>query len=166
MRARVRDERGAALVETPLALAILLLLTLGVLTLVQAAWSHHQLADAVRDGARFAARADWAPDAAVPGSRRRTEDEVQAWTARVAAEVGLDPDEVTVTVRRRGTGEIVPLSAARPGDELVLRAETAVDGPAYGLMAGVANAAGAVFGARPFDPDGLPVSAEAVTYFE
>ena len=163
---RWRDERGSALVETPASLAILLLIILGFLTLVQAAWTHHQLADAVRDGARYATRADWDPETTFTGSRRRTEAEVQEWTARVASKVGVDPDEVTVVVRQKGTGQVISLAAARPGDEVVVRISSAVDGPAYGVMAGVANAAGAVFGARPFDPDGLPVSAEAVTYIE
>src|SRR5688500_5369220 len=75
----LRDERGSALVEAPAAIAIVLLLVMGFLTLVQAAWTHHQLADAVRDGSRYATRADWDPESAFTGSRRRTEDEVRAW---------------------------------------------------------------------------------------
>ena len=165
-RARLGDERGSALVEAPASLAIVLLLVMGFLTLVQAAWTHHQLADAVRDGARYATRADWDPESTFTGSRRRTEDEVRAWTARVASKAGVDPEEVTIVVRRKGTGQVISLATARPGDEVAVRISSAVDGPAYGVMAGVANAAGAVFGARPFDPDGLPVSAEAVTYIE
>jgi Flp pilus assembly protein TadG len=55
VRSRIADQRGTAIVEMALALPILLVMVLGALDLGRAVYTRNMLANAARDGARFAA---------------------------------------------------------------------------------------------------------------
>lgn len=159
------NERGSSLVETPMAICILLLLGMGVVTIVQVVWTHLDLASSVRTATRYASHVDYDP---VDGGtdRRRTEAQVQAWMAEVADAAGVAQDDVTVVARDR-FGNEVPLTNAVAGDTVVVTARVTVSNPVYRLAAAVTNAAGGVIGAGSvFDPDGVDVMAEAVTFVE
>ena len=96
-----RDERGSVLVETPFAIGIILLLLMGVTTLVQVAWTDLALSSAVRATTRFASHVDYVPGSG-SAARRRTEDQVKDWTAEVAEEAHVTPDDVEVVVTVHG----------------------------------------------------------------
>lgn len=160
---RARDERGLAMVEAPLCIAVVLLLLMGVLTLTQVVWTHMDLAEAARDTARYATRAEYDRDTATLSSRRRrTVEEVKAWAASVASEAGVSVDDVTIT-----TPDGRPLESLLPGDLVTVTLTKTVANPLYTTAAGITNAMSALFpGGRPFDPEGVTITAEAETYVE
>jgi hypothetical protein len=92
---RIRGERGAAIVEAPLAIALFFLLAMGITTVVQLIWTHLQLSSSVRSTMRYAAHVDYDPEAGGI-DRRRTEAQVEAWAVEVAQEAGVDADDVTI----------------------------------------------------------------------
>lgn len=166
-RARItRDERGSVLVETPLAIGIILLLLMGVTTLVQVAWTDLALSSAVRATTRFATHDDYVPgtDSA---SRRRTADQVKQWTADVAAEAHVTPDDVTVVGTHEPSGVEAPLDELVSGDRITLTVTKRVSNPLYRIAATVTNAAGhLVHAGDVFDPNGVDVKAGSSTYAE
>jgi Flp pilus assembly protein TadG len=160
---RRRDERGAAMVEAPVCIAVVLLLLMGVVTLTQVLWTHLDLAKAAKDTARYAARVEYDPSATVLSSRRhRTADEVKAWAASVAAEAGVRPQDVTVT-----TSDGSRLESLRTGDQVTVTIRTTVANPLYAMAASVTNTmAGLIRAGQPFPEGGVPIKAEAQTYVE
>jgi len=166
MRRALRDERGGALVEAPIAICILLVLAMGLTTIVQLAWTHLTLSSAVQSTARYATHVDYDPTAGGI-DRRRAADQVRAWAAEVAAEAGVDEDDVTIVGRRAGTGEVVPIEHLVAGDEIEITVATVVSNPLYRVAASVTNAASHVVGGGDvFDPDGIGVKAGASSYVE
>lgn len=91
----LRSERGAAIVELPFAIGIVLLLGMGAVTLVQMTWTHLNLSSAVRTATRYATHVDYDP---VAGGieRHRTAEQVRAWVVEVAEEAGVAESDVTV----------------------------------------------------------------------
>ena len=165
MSARRRmDERGGVLVETPFAVCIILMLVLGVATLVQVAWADLTLSSAVRDAARYATRVEYVPGSG-SSARHRTAEQVQDWTAEVAAEVGVEPSDVEV-VGYHDDAE-TPLDQLTAGDQITVTITKRVTNPLYRLAASVTNIATHVVGAGDvFDPTGVGISAAASTYVE
>jgi Flp pilus assembly protein TadG len=157
---RRHDERGVALVETPIAVVVILLLGLGMLTLAQVAWTHLDLASSVRGAARFSARAEWEPGSTSLARRRSPEEVVAEWRQQVADEIGVDVDDVTISL----DGDPRDLG---PGDEVVVTVEARVTNALYRLAAGATNGLASFVGADgPFDTEGLRVSAEALARIE
>src|SRR5688572_15664614 len=160
---RVRDERGLALVEAPICIAVVLLLMMGVVTLTQVVWTHLDLAEAARDTARYAARVEYDPSVTPLSSRRhRTAAEVKAWAVSVASEAGVTLADVTVT-----TSNGQPLESLRAGDQVTVTIRKTVSNPLYLTAAGITNAVGGLLHVgEPFPEDGMPITAEAQTYVE
>jgi len=160
---RSRDERGAAMVEAPVCIVVILLLMMGITTLTQVVWTHLDLAEAARDTARYAARVEYDPSTLPLSSRRhRTANEVKAWAASVAAEAGVAPEDVSVT-----TSNGKPLEQLRAGDRVTVTITKKVNNPLYQLASGVTNAMSGLVGAgNAFDPSGVTITAEANTYVE
>jgi hypothetical protein len=166
MRSLRKDERGTALVEAPFAVAIVLMLALGLTTLVQLAWTHLSLSSAVRGATRYATHVDYDPSAGGL-DRHRTEDQVRAWTVEIAEEAGVDPDDVTIVGRRVPSGVEAPIADLVAGDEIVVTVQTVVSNPLYRMAAAITNTASHVVGAGDvFDPDGVGVKAGATSYVE
>jgi Flp pilus assembly protein TadG len=157
------DERGSAMVEAPFCIAVVLLLMMGIVTLVQVVWTHLDLADAVRDTTRYAARVEYDPSAVPAGSsRHRTAAEVKAWAESMAAESGIHAADVAVT-----TSSGAPLESLHAGDLVTITITTTVHNPLYRMAANTTNAmAGLLHVGQPFNPDGVPIKAEAETYVE
>lgn len=152
--------------EAPFAVCILLLLTMGLTTIVQLAWTHLSLSSAVRGATRYATHVDYDPQAGGI-DRHRTEDQVRAWAAELAAEAGVDLDDVTIVGRHVPSGVEAPLDQLVAGDEVVITIDVVVSNPLYRIAASVTNAASNVVGGDDvFDPDGVGVSAGATTYVE
>ena len=87
-------ERGTSMVETPVAILMLLVLGMGAFWVGNIVTRFHELEDAVHAGARYASRAYAHPD---HSGRRRTEPEIVNFT-KDAAEP-LDRNTMTVTVK-------------------------------------------------------------------
>lgn len=96
-----RSERGAALVEAPFAIVILLVLGMGAFWIGNIVTRYHELEDAVHAGARYGSRAYAAPDKV--GRRRSTPDIVDftkqaaepLTTVNVSVNCGTDPNALT-----------------------------------------------------------------------
>ena len=154
---RRTDERGLAVVEAPLCLAVVLLLMMGVITVTQMIWTHLDLAEAARDATRYATRVEYAPGST---GRHRTAEEVEIWVRTVASDAGITSVEVDTT----GDG---PLEDARTGDVVTVTLTRKIENPLYTTAAGITNAMASMFGAgRVFDPTGVTVKAQAETYVE
>ncbi|MEA3057158.1 MAG: hypothetical protein QOD30_2590 [Actinomycetota bacterium] len=161
-----RDESGSVLVETPFAIGIILLLLMGVTTLVQVAWTDLALSSAVRATTRFATHVDYVPGAD-SAARRRTAEQVKEWTAEVAAEAHVTPDDVTVIGTHQPSGVEAPLDQLVSGDEITLTVTKRVSNPLYRVAATVTNAAAhLVHAGDVFDPNGVGVKAGSSTYVE
>jgi hypothetical protein len=162
----LRSQQGGALVEAPLAIGVLFVLAMALTTLVQLVWTHLALSSAVQSSTRYAAHVDYDPDAGGI-DRRRTEDQVRAWAAEVAAEAHVDPDDVTIVGRHIPSGVVAPIADLVAGDEIVVTVEVTVNNPLYRIGASITNAASHAIGAGDvFDPDGVGVEAGATTYVE
>ena len=158
-------ERGTAAVEFAVVVVMLLVLAFGAIALTQVIYTHVQLANSVRAGARYAARSDYdrggdpaCPRESAPIDRRRTEGEVRCYTAEAGSAIGLRQSDVTVSTERG-----VPLQEATHVDHddvVVVHAEKTVDNPVYALAASVTNALLGPFGGGPL-PAHLSVAAEA-----
>jgi hypothetical protein len=162
MMSRLRSARGSALVETPIALGVFLLVGFGLLTVVQLAWTHLELSSSVRSAARYAARVEYDPSAdPVTGERHRTPDQVvDGWRQAIADEVGVPAEDITILV---GPDP----SELLPGDEVVVRVSANVTNPLYRLTASLTNSlAGLVGSSGPLPVDGVRVTAEAASYVE
>jgi Flp pilus assembly protein TadG len=166
MKTLHRDERGGALVETPLAIAIILLLAMGVTTLVQVAWTHLALSSAVRATTRYATHVEYDPSTGGI-DRHRTDEQVRAWAEEVAAEAHVAPEDVTITGRRVPSGAEVPIDQLVAGDEIVVTVVKVVNNPLYGLAAAVTNTVSHVVGGGDvFNPDGIGIEAGATSFVE
>ena len=165
-RRDVCDERGSVLVETPFAICIILLLLMGVTTLVQVAWTDLALSSAVRATTRFASHVDYVPGSG-SAARRRTEDQVKEWTAEVADEAHVTPDDVEIVGTHEPSGVDAPLDELVSGDQITLTVTKRVDNPLYRIAATVTNAAAHLVRAGDvFDPNGVGVKAGSSTYVE
>jgi hypothetical protein len=166
IRRVTRNERGSVLVETPFAIGIILLLLMGVATLVQVAWTDLSLSSAVRATTRFATHDDYVPGSG-SAARRRTEDQVKQWTADVAAEAHITPDDVAIVGSHEPSGVEAPLDQLVSGDQITLTVTKRVTNPLYRIAATVTNAAARLVHAGDvFDPNGVGVSAGSSTYVE
>jgi hypothetical protein len=164
-RAR-HDERGAVVVELPFAIGIVLMLAMGLTTLTQVAWTHLTLSSAVQSTTRYSTHVDYDP-AAGGIERHRTAEQVRAWAAEVAAEADVQPDDVEVEGRHLPSGVVAPIEQLVAGDEITVTVTKTVGNPLYRLAASITNTASHVVGAGDvFDPDGVGVRAEAVTFVE
>jgi hypothetical protein len=162
----IRGERGAVLVETPFAICIVLLLAMGLTTLVQVAWTHLALSSAVEATTRYAAHVEYDPTTGGI-DRRRTDEQVMAWAEEVAAEVHDDSVKVSVVGHHPPSTDDIPVDQLVAGDEVVVIVTKTVSNPLYRVAASIANAASHVVGEDDvFDPDGIGIKAEAVTFVE
>ena len=175
-RARKRNESGTAVVELAIAVPVILLIAFGIITFTQVVYTHLNLSSGVRAGARYAARSDYDPSADVPtAARRRTADEVRAYTADAsnpagvkADDCGADPDSCVDVRATEGTaGPAVELEDTIAGDTVTVTATRKVHNSLYQLAADATNAVGGILGLGGFlDPDGITVRAEAVSRVE
>jgi hypothetical protein len=169
MHNSLNNERGAAMVEAPICVAIVLLLAMGILTLTQVVWTHMDLASAVRDGARYGGRTEWDPSAeTVTLERHRTIEQIQEFAAKAASESGVLEDDVIVTVKR--DGETVTPGVTEPlhyGDEVTVEIRNFVSNTLYQTAASITNGAAAIFHlGRPFNQDGVHIKAVSTSYVE
>lgn len=157
---RLADERGAALVESVLGIVIILLLSMGVLTLTQVIWTHLDLSSTVTDVARYAARVEYDPSATpVTSSRHRTADQIKAYATRAGSEAGVTSSDVAVSPAAPET--------LRTGDRITVTITKTVSNPLYKVGASITNAATGIFQlGRAFDPDGIRIKSEATSYVE
>lgn len=120
------NERGAAMVESILGMAIILLVSMGLLTLTQVVWTHLDLSSTTRDVARYAARVEYDPSpsvGSVNSSRHRTEDQIAAYAKQAAAESGVEVTSPCVISGGKAVCGDVTISPANPdalrtGDEI------------------------------------------------
>ena len=168
---RLRDEQGSAIVESPFAIGIVLMIAMGVLTITQIAWNHMDLATSVRDASRYASRAEWDPSAeTVTSARYRTVGEVKAFAARAGSESGVTEENVVVTVVR----DDEPVTPApsndfvlKLGDHVTVQILNTVSNPLYKTAASITNAVTGIFPVgHVFDEDGVRITASSSTYVE
>ena len=167
---RIRGERGSVLVETPFAIAIILLLAMGLTTLVQVVWTHLALSSAVESTTRYATHVEYDPTADNI-DRRRNVAQIEAWAEQVAAEVHDEAHDDGIKVRvvgsRPGSPDEVPLDQLVSGDHITVVVTKQVKNPLYTVAASFANTASHMVGSGDvFDPDGIGIKAEAVTFVE
>ena len=167
---RLRDDRGAALVEAPFAIAIVLLISMGVLTITQVAWNHLDLANSVRDVSRYASRAEWDPSATtVSSARYRTVGEIKEFATRAGSESGVIGDDVVVTVVRDGV-KVTPAPSdfvLQLGDRVTVQITNTVSNPLYQTAASISNAVTGIFPiGHVFDEDGVDIHASSSTFVE
>ena len=169
------NERGAAMVESILGMAIILLVSMGLLTLTQVVWTHLDLSSTTRDVARYAARVEYDPSpsvGSVNSSRHRTEDQIAAYAKQAAAESGVEVTSPCVISGGKAVCGDVTISPANPdalrtGDEITVTITKTVSNPLYRVAASVTNAAATVFHVgHPFDENGVPIKSEATSYVE
>src|SRR5207253_1156089 len=103
---RLRDERGASLVEFALVAPVLFLVIMGAIALVWLTAVRSTITGAARDGARFASIPDCstAPCAYPPAT------DVQQYVADRASGYGVDPKEVTVSATPTYRNETVKVT--------------------------------------------------------
>jgi Flp pilus assembly protein TadG len=150
---RRRDAIGAAMVELPFTFVAISVLVLCITALGQVMLDYHHVSGAARAGARYATKSDYDPTR-VPASssRRPTDAEVVAFTTQAAEP--LPPADVDV--------DLAPDDFAGPG--LTVAVSHTVDGGAYGLVVGTANA---LLGVLHLDPlPGITVRATATALYE
>ena len=166
---RLQNDRGAAMVEAPIGMAIILLIAMGVLTLTQVTWTHMDLSSAVRDATRYATRAEWDPSATtVTSERYRTVGEVKAFAAQAASESGVKPEDVVVTITRDGsTFTANDTEVLQLDDHVTVEIPHQVSNPLYQTAASLTNtAAGLLHIGRPFNEDGVDIKATSTSYVE
>lgn len=155
---RNNRERGAALVEAPLAIVLVLSMGLGALWIGNVVLRYFQLDKAVEAGVRYGSRAEFAPNDGA--QRRRDRAQVVAEVRQAGAPVVIEAADVTVECAAETAGPWTSCdprtaSVARPGTFLKVRATAVVahDDPVMGL-ARTANALTQFFGAEegPFPP--------------
>ena len=166
-----RDERGAALVEAPLALVMILSLALGALWLGNVVVRYYQVDKAVEAGARYGSRAEFAPgDGPI---RRRERTQVVAQVQQAGAPVSIDANAVSVQCANTTAGPWFDCNprdttVARPGTYLKVGATATVahDDPIMATARSV-NALTRLFGAEtgPF-PDSLTLTDSSVALIE
>lgn len=167
---RSRDERGASLVEAPFAVALVLAIGLGAFWIGNIVVRYHQLDKAIEAGARYGARAEFAPGDGA--NRRRSGEQVVNQIVQAAAPVVVDPTAVTVECSASTEG---PWSAcnpndatvARPGTYLKVRASAVVadDDPVMALARSV-NGALSILGAGDALPETVTLTDASVALIE
>ena len=154
---RGRDQRGAAMVEAPFAIIVILAIGMGAFWVGNIVTRFHQLEDAAHAGARYGSRAYAAPDT---GARRRTVAQITNFTATaadpltnvtVAVKCGTDPNALTACPNP----EVMP-----PGTylEVTASAPVAASDPVIGLGRSVNGVLGVLL---PGDPNPFPESITA-----
>jgi Flp pilus assembly protein TadG len=169
MNKSLKNERGAAMVEAPLCIVIVLLLSMGILTLTQVVWTHMDLASAARDGARYAGRTEWDPSATpVTLERHRTIDQIKAFAAEAASESGVGEAEVFVTVVRDGA-LVTPLPSEplHYGDQVTVEIRNYVSNSLYQTAASITNGMAGIFHlGDAFNEDGVHIKSVSTSYVE
>lgn len=169
MNNSVKNERGAALVEAPLCIVIVLLLAMGILTVTQVVWTHMDLASAARDGARYGGRTEWDPSATpVTLERHRTIEQIKKFAAQAAGESGVDEDQVVVTVSRDGAPVTpAPSEPLRYGDQVTVEIRNFVSNSLYQTAASITNGMARIFHLGvPFNEDGVHIKSVSTSYVE
>jgi hypothetical protein len=171
MKNFTKNDNGTAIVEAPMCIAIVLLIAMGVLTITQIAWTHMDLAKAVRDSARYGGRSEWDPSAeTVTLERHRSIDEIKAFAVESASDAGIDTSNVVVTVTRNDediTSQLAPDQPLQYGDHVTIEIKKLVANGLYGTGARITNAVSTIFGAgHPFNEDGVDIKAISSTYVE
>ena len=119
--ARLRSQRGNAMIETPVAIVVMMVLGLGAFWVGNLVVRYHQLEEAVHSGARYGARTYYA--AGQGASRRRTANDIVTYTTTAAQPVSTsDPQNVQFSVRIRCSSSLdtldTPASDCNGGSEL------------------------------------------------
>ena len=172
---RFHDDRGAAMVELPFAIGIILLIAMGVLTITQVAWAHLDLSNTVRDAARYGTRTEYDPSATtITSARHRTADEIAQFAARAGSESGvtyepckvLDPD-VDEAVCGDITVSPASLTGVGYGDHVTVTIAKTVNNPLYQTAASITNTAGSILHiGHVFREDGVQITASSSSYVE
>ena len=158
-RQRASHESGAALIEMPFAIIVLLFLGMGAFWVGNIVTRYHELEDAVHAGARYGGRAYAHPS---HNGRRRTVAEITTFT-KAAAEP-LDAHTMTVTVRCGTDPDAVGLcpnpEAMPPGTYLEVSASAPVapDDPVLELGRSINGLLGLLL---PGNPQPFPQSITA-----
>jgi len=98
---RLRDEKGAALVEFAFVLPVLLLVVMGSLSLLWMLTARSALSGAARDGARFASiRHDFVCDTPPCDTDWPSQDEVKAYVEKRAGRFKVESVEVAPPTER------------------------------------------------------------------
>lgn len=167
------DDTGAAIVEAPFAIGIIMLFAMGVLTITQVAWNHLNLANSVRDASRYASRAEWDPSAqTVTLARYRTIAEIKNFATTAGGDSGLSYSDVAVKVERNGLDVTPPASQEKTftvqrGDEVTVTVTHLVSQGLYQTAATATNAVTSIFHVgHIFDPNGVHITASSSTFVE
>ena len=129
MTASRTRESGAAMVEAPIAIAVLLMLAFGAFWIANIGVRHHQLNEAVNAASRYGARSYYAPGGNV--ERRRSIPEIKAFATKAAGPLadtiqpgdievfcGSDPGNLATCADSRAVG---------PGDFIEVRVTARVE---------------------------------------
>lgn len=113
LRVRVwaADERGDALIEAAVTMALVLAVGLGAFWVGNLVLRYYQLEKAVQTAARYGARSEYLPGGGP--ARRRTAAEIQQYTIGAADPVLLTPADVVITC-----GPLATALSACPNPEL------------------------------------------------
>jgi Flp pilus assembly protein TadG len=102
MTRTTRNQRGNAMIETPVAIVVMMVFGLGTFWVGNLVVRYHQLEEAVHSGARYAARASYAPNDGA--NRRRTAVQIANYVRTAAQPVSsTDPSKFTVDIRCSST---------------------------------------------------------------
>lgn len=152
---RTRDQRGAAMIEAPAAIVVILGIGLGAFFIGNLVLRYHQLEEAVATGARFAARASTVPGAGA--ERRRTAEEIVTYVelaaeplAGVTVSIRCGADLATLDAQPECTNP----EAQPPGRYIQIRASSVVaeDDPVMAVARSVNALFGAIGAGEPFPP--------------
>ena len=169
MKNRLKNDRGAAMVEAPVCIAIVLLLAMGILTLTQVVWTHMDLSSAVRDASRYGGRTEWDPSSTpVTLERHRTIEQIKDFATRAGSESGVTEQDVIVTVVRDGlTVTPAPSEPLRYGDQVTVEIRNFVSNSLYQTAASITNGMAGIFHlGDPFNEDGVHIKAVSTSYVE
>ena len=105
-----RGQGGNAMIETPVAIVVMMVFGLGAFWIGNLVVRYHQLEEAVHAGARYGARAYYAPGQGA--NRRRTANDIVTYTTTAAQPVSTsNPSQVQFTVGIKCGSSLATLDA-------------------------------------------------------
>jgi len=175
MTRTTRSQRGNAMIETPVAIVVMMVFGLGAFWVGNLVVRYHQLEEAVHSAARYGARAYYAPGQGA--NRRRTANDIVTYATTAAQPVSTsDPKNVQFSVELKCGSDLATLDAQpscgspenqAPGTYLQVRASAVVakDDPIMAIGRSV-DSLFSTFGLGSPFPDQVTVTDSSVAIVE
>jgi Flp pilus assembly protein TadG len=159
---RGRSERGASIVEAPIAIIVITFFAIGVVAFAQIMLSYQHLTGATRAAARYAAKNDYDPTKSPASAARRPGSvDVSTFATTDAGPLSLTKVDVYVngvTTTDNAVGNV--------GQTVRVLAEADVNDGAYHLATGLVNGLASFFGGTQVLPYPYRIHSEAVALYE